>query len=126
MDPWTDTEQRTVGSMALFDPPDNDIRFHTQFAKSIVSERLENIPLAGKGYKTIWNVIDRSNNHFLDAAGYACAAAATLGVRLVQTAPPVNKTEQRKSGQVKPAVGSNRFRQRPGGWVQGTRQGRRK
>jgi len=85
-DPWTG-EARTPGSMALFDV--DDIRFHTQFAKSMVSERLEHVPLPGKAFKAIWNVVDRSNNHWLDAAGYACAAASCLGVRLVEEVKPV-------------------------------------
>lgn len=102
LDPFTASE-RTPGSMALFDPPGNDIKFHTQFAKSMVSERLEHVPLPGKGYKAVWNVLERSNNHWLDAAGYACAAAATLGVRLV--APEIKQEQQpvRKTTPAKPS-----------------------
>lgn len=85
-DPWTGSE-RTRGSMALFDA--DDVRFHFLFAKSMVSERLEHVPLPGKAYKAVWNVVDRSNNHWLDAAGYACAAASCLGVRLVEEVKPV-------------------------------------
>jgi hypothetical protein len=70
--------------MALFDPPNDDIRYHSPFAKSQVSERLEHVPLPGKAFKAVWNVVDRSNNHWLDAAGYACAAGSCLGVRLVE------------------------------------------
>lgn len=82
-DPWTGGD-RTRGSMALFDAPGGDVRYHSLFAKSMVSERLEQVPLPGKAYKAVWNVVDRSNNHWLDAAGYACAAASCLGVRLVE------------------------------------------
>jgi hypothetical protein len=82
-DPWTGGT-RTPGSMALFDPPNDDIRYHSPFAKSQVSERLEHVPLPGKAFKAVWNVVDRSNNHWLDAAGYACAAGSCLGVRLVE------------------------------------------
>jgi hypothetical protein len=82
-DPWTGGT-RTPGSMALFDPPNDDIRYHSLFAKSMVAERLEHVPLPGKAFKAVWNVVDRSNNHWLDAAGYACAAGSCLGVRLVE------------------------------------------
>ena len=95
-DPWTG-QSRTPGSMALFDV--DDIRFHTQFAKSMVSERLEHVPLPGKALKAVWNVVDRSNNHWLDAAGYACAAASCLGVRLVEEPKPIaieRKTQPRR------------------------------
>lgn len=87
-DPWTG-ESRTTGSMALFEPENNDVRLHSAFAKSMVSERLEHVPLPGKAFKAVWNVVDRSNNHWLDAAGYACAAASCLGVRLVEEVKPV-------------------------------------
>ena len=85
-DPFKDKE-RVPGSMTLFTV--DDTRKHTQFAKSMVSERLEHVPLPGKGYKAMWNVVDRSNNHWLDAAGYACAAASCLGVRLIADTSPV-------------------------------------
>ena len=88
LDPWESEDKRTRGSMTLFDPPHGDIRFHTTFAKSMISERLTTIPLPGKGYKTVWEVIDRGNNHWLDCIGYAAAAAAVLGVRLVDTQQP--------------------------------------
>ena len=113
---------RTAGSMTVFDPPGDDLKFHNQFSKSMVSERLEHIPLPGKGYKAIWNVLDRSNNHWLDAAGYACAAAATLGVRLLPAEVKIVRTE--KSESKKPhAPKSDRFRHRAGGWI--PRRGKR-
>ena len=118
-DPFTGGT-RTPGSMALFDAPGEDIRFHATFAKSMVSERLEHVPLPGKGYKAVWNVIDRGNNHFLDAAGYACAAAASLGVRLVAPEVVVKPVKQViREAAPKP---HNRFRQRTGGWVQGAKR----
>jgi len=86
-------DTRTPGSMTLFCV--NDIRMHTLFAKSMVSERLEHVPLPGKGYKKVWSVLDRSNNHWFDAAGYACAAASCLGVRLIAE-PVVVKPERPK------------------------------
>jgi hypothetical protein len=114
LEPFT-AGNRTPGSMVLFEPPNDDIKFHTQFAKSMVSERLEHVPLPGKGYKAIWNVVDRSNNHWLDAAGYACAAAAVLGVRLL---PPEIKPVREQKPQAKPhRQQPSRFRSRTGGWV---------
>jgi hypothetical protein len=107
---------RTAGSMTLFDPPNDDVKFHSQFAKSMVSERLEHVPLPGKGYKAVWNVVDRSNNHWLDAAGYACAAAAVLGVRLLPPEPKIVRTEKQQP-QTPHKSKPDRFRQRPGGWV---------
>lgn len=107
---------RTAGSMTLFDSPNDDVKFHSQFAKSMVSERLEHVPLPGKGYKAVWNVVDRSNNHWLDAAGYACAAAAVLGVRLLPPEPKIVRTEKQQP-QTPHKPKPDRFRQRPGGWV---------
>lgn len=95
-DPWAEGE-RTAGSLALFDPPDADIRFHMQFAKSMISERLEHVPLPDKGYKTVWKVVDRNNNHWLDCIGYAAAAAGVLGVRLID--PEVKKQAQQTKPQ---------------------------
>lgn len=96
LSPWTDGD-RTLSSMAVFSPPHGDTKFHTQFAKSMVSERLVHIPLPGKGFKTVWEVLDRHNNHWLDCVGYAAAAAAVLGVRLVPTyTPPVVERQQPK------------------------------
>jgi hypothetical protein len=80
--------ERTPQSLALFDPPNNDGKYHIPFAKSMISERMEHIPLPGKGFKSQWTVIDRNNNHWLDAAGYASAAAAVLGVRIVPMVQP--------------------------------------
>lgn len=118
--------QMTRGAMTLFQPPGNDIKFHQTFARSMVSERLEHVPIPGGGYKAIWNVIDRGNNHYLDAAGYACAAAACLGVRIVptqETAKHVRPAKQRVR-EVSQQQGNrnSRFRNRPGGWMQGIKR----
>lgn len=100
--PWTD-KVRTVSSGAIFDPPHGDARVNTPFAKSMISERLTHIPLPGKGYKTVWEVIDRNNNHWLDCMGYAASAAAVLGVRLVPTyTPPVTEKQQPKREAINP------------------------
>ena len=112
--------QRTQGSMTLFNPPGGDIATHTTFAKSMVSERLEHIPIPGGGWRAVWNIIDKGNNHYLDAAGYACAAASVLGVRLVPTEPQVARQPARvREAETKSKP--SRFRQRPGGWIKGAR-----
>lgn len=108
--------ERIPQSLALFDPPDNDGKYHIPFAKSMVSERLEHMPLPGKGFKTSWTVIDRNNNHWLDAAGYACAAAGVLGVRIVPTVQTQPKQPVQPRQHSKPES-NNRFKKRPGGWI---------
>jgi hypothetical protein len=113
--------QLNRGSMTLFNPPGDDIKFHQAFARSMVSERLEHIPIPGGGYKSIWNVVDRASNHYLDAAGYACAAAACLGVRIIapESKPP-------KQGKPKVRVADeprrNNIRKTPGGWMNRVRR----
>lgn len=112
---------RTVGSMTIFEV--EDISAHATFAKSMISERLEHVPITGGGYKAVWNVIDRGNNHYLDAAGYACAAASMLGMRLIP-AEVQSKPVQQKIRPLTPKANqqNSRFRSRPGGWVQGARR----
>jgi len=119
-------EDRNPGSMALFDPPGNDIKFHMQFARSQISERMKNIPLPGKGFKKVWEVVDRSNNHLLDAGGYACAAAAVLGVRLVPDASQTQKIVRPKAKAVPQTdrPHGQRFKHRPGGWLNSVRRQR--
>lgn len=112
--------QLARGSMTVFDPENGDIKVHQTFAKSMVSERLEHVPIPGGGYKSIWNVVDRGNNHYLDAIGYACAAAGCLGVRLIQTESK-KPTGQPNRVRVAEPKKSNRFRQRAGGWIKGIR-----
>ena len=115
-EPWSG-EHRVKGSMAMFDPPNDDMKYHIPFAKSQVSERLEHVPLPGKGYKTVWTVIDRNNNHSLDAAGYACAAASVLGVRIVPSVEAERRPIETKVRPQHQPQQQSRFRQRPGGWV---------
>lgn len=88
---FTDS-QRTPGSMAVFDPPHGDVRFHSALAKSMVSERLEHIPLPNKGFKKQWIVKDKYNNHLLDSAALSCAAAGCVGIRVVQSVAAVQQT----------------------------------
>lgn len=115
-EPWTGSE-RTPQSIALFDPPDDDIKYHIPFGKSMISERMEHVPLPNKGFKSVWNVIDRNNNHWLDAGGYACAAASVLGVRIVPMVKPQSGTIVPVKPRAQQAQTGNRFRKRPGGWI---------
>lgn len=88
---------RNPSSMALFEPPSGDARFHTKFSKSMVSERLEQVPLPNKGFKKVWTIKDKYNNHWLDAAALACAAAGCVGIRLVQPVVEAPKPDQKKA-----------------------------
>ena len=79
---------RLAGSVALFDPPHADMKFHLQFARHMVSESEQLVPVDGKVNKRQWIVHDKNNNHWLDAYALACAAAGCTGLRLVNPEPP--------------------------------------
>jgi len=79
---------RLPGSVALFDPPHADMKFHLQFARHMVSESEQLVPVDGKVNKRQWIVHDKNNNHWLDAYALACAAAGCTGLRLVNPDPP--------------------------------------
>jgi len=66
------------GSMTLWGQPSN----HTQFSKHLTAEVWTREFLPGKGIKEYFNV-ERHQNHWLDAAHYATAAASVLGLRVV-------------------------------------------
>jgi len=76
-------DTRLPGSVALFDPPHGDRKFHSQFARHMVSESEQLVPVDGKLNKRVWVVHDKANNHWLDAYALACAAAGCAGLRLV-------------------------------------------
>lgn len=76
-------ETRLPGSVALFEPPGGDMKFHLQFARHMVSESEELVPVDGKLNKRVWVVHDKANNHYLDAYALACAGAGCAGLRLV-------------------------------------------
>jgi hypothetical protein len=80
-------DTRLPGSIALFDPPHGDQKFHLQFARHMVSESEQLIPVDGKINKRVWIVHDKTNNHWLDAYALACAAAGCTGLRLVTPEP---------------------------------------
>lgn len=84
---------RIPGSVALFEPPHGDRKFHSQFGRHMVSESEQLIPVDGKLNKRVWVVHDKSNNHWLDAYALACAAAGCAGIRLVN--PRIEITPQK-------------------------------
>jgi hypothetical protein len=87
---------RLPGSVALFDPPHGNNKFHLHFARHMVSESEELIPVDGKLNKRIWVVHDKANNHWLDAYALACAAAGCAGLRLVNPEPAPQPKPQPK------------------------------
>jgi hypothetical protein len=73
--------QFNEGSLSLYSSPDK--KKHLSIAHHIVAEMRESIFVEDKGLQSKW-VEKSKNNHYLDAMGYACAAAGVLGVRLVK------------------------------------------
>jgi hypothetical protein len=86
---------RLPGSVALFDPPHGDMKFHLQFARHMVSESEQLVPVDGKINKRQWIVHDKNNNHWLDAYALACCAAGCTGLRLVNPEPEPIKQVQK-------------------------------
>lgn len=69
------------GSVTLFGHPSN----HTQFANHLTAEIWTREFIPGKGIKEYFHV-ERTQNHWLDAAHYATAAASVLGLKVVHDA----------------------------------------
>lgn len=86
VDPFIGDQQRSPGSIALFEPPGGSNRYHLGFGRHMISEREELVPVDGKHSKRVWVVKDR-NNHYLDAYALACAAAGCAGIRLIHPEP---------------------------------------
>lgn len=96
VEPFID-HTRIPGSVALFDPPGGDKKFHLPFGRSMVSESREMVPVDKKHNKPVWVVHDKANNHKLDAYALACAAAGCAGIRLIEPEPaPVSQQVQRQ------------------------------
>jgi hypothetical protein len=99
IEPFID-ETRIPGSVALFDPPHGDKKYHLQFGRHMVSESRELVPVDKKHNKPVWIVHDKANNHFLDAYALACAAAGCAGIRILPTEPqPVSQKIQQPKRQ---------------------------
>ena len=78
-------DTRLPGSVALFEPPHGDKKYHLAFSRHIVSESEQLIPIVKKLNKRVWIVHDKANNHWLDAYALACAAAGCSGLRIVNS-----------------------------------------
>ena len=70
-----------AGSLSLFSPIRKNE--HTTFSHHIVSENKMRRFVAKKGWTEKW-VEHSKNNHYLDALGYACAAAGVMGIELIK------------------------------------------
>jgi phage terminase large subunit GpA-like protein len=112
------------GALSIFDPGSKK---HLSFAKHITAEELLTEFKEGKGAKTYWHV-HNENNHWLDATYNCCAAGRYTGVALLvddelpKVAP--REVQEKPKQQPKPKVVQHgqRFRTRPGGWVNGARR----
>jgi len=110
------------GSLSLFYP--EHAKRHLSYAKHITAEMLCEEFKEGKGTKVYWRVLNR-NNHWLDATYMAAAAASLYGIDVLDSAAtiqPVPAAQMpRRSDRPKQRPQQGRFKQRPGGWVQGVR-----
>lgn len=116
------------GALSIYVPDGN--QRHTSFAQHIVSEELVSEFKEGKGTKRYWNVIN-DNNHWFDALYNAAAAARFQGVHVLsetiknpdgpKVAPREVNADEPKRRPARLQHG-NRFRGRPGGWINGARR----
>jgi phage terminase large subunit GpA-like protein len=121
---FDDTNMLRRGALSIFDPGSKK---HLSFAKHITAEELLTEFKEGKGAKTYWHV-HNENNHWLDATYNCCAAGRYTGVALLvddelpKVAP--REVQEKPKQQPKPKVVQHgqRFRTRPGGWVNGARR----
>lgn len=107
------------GALSLFDI---EGRGHQSYAQHIVAEQYVTEFKEGKGNKSHWDVRNK-NNHWLDATYMAAAASEAVGIKLIGPVTehkPVAKAEKQKVSSNQ--HGANRFKQRPGGWIQGIRR----
>jgi hypothetical protein len=95
-------DTRLPGSVALFEPPHGDAKYHLHFARHMVSESEQLVPVDGKINKRVWIVHDKANNHWLDAYALACAAAGCAGLRLVNPEP--EPVKQQAKTEAKPRL----------------------
>lgn len=94
---------------------------HLTLAKHLTAETKTEEFVAGKGVVVKWERI-RRQNHWLDALGYACAAASLAGVRLIEERRPQQASKQPRPPRDDSHLG--RF-QRPDGspWIDFDRWG---
>lgn len=115
---FDDNQKINDGSLSLFASP--DAKRWKELSEHICAEGREELFIPGKGFRSEWKVHNK-RNHKLDALALACSAAGVVGVRLIQR--DSLKAMQSKSATTRPVPkpSNRRFRNRPGGWVQGRR-----
>jgi hypothetical protein len=88
---------------------------HLTLAKHLTAETKTEEFVAGKGVVVKWERI-RRQNHWLDALGYACAAASFAGVRLIDEERPERPPPRPPA---RPQEPRQYLPQRPGGgpWI---------
>jgi phage terminase large subunit GpA-like protein len=101
-----------AGIITFHKAPPNE---HLALAKHLTAETKTEEFVADKGVVVKWERI-RRQNHWLDALGYACAAAHLAGVRLIDEERPERPPPQQRPVRDDSHLG--RF-QRPGGgpWI---------
>ena len=102
------TPQDAPGAMTFFHAPPRD---HYVLARQLTAEKQVQVSVSGKGDVIRWERV-RRNNHYLDCAYNAAAAAHAVGVRLLSVkpkAPPV--TDYFKSRNRPPLVSADRIRE---------------
>lgn len=113
------------GALSLFTPPAN--KRHLSYAQHIVAEELVTEFKEGKGTKTYWNK-NNDNNHWLDATYNCCAAGRYTGISLLadpslpQVVPREVDGDKPKPAKPKRIQHGQKFRTRPGGWVNSLRR----
>lgn len=109
------------GSLSIYESSHGNK--HAMFSQHIVAERLMSEFKEGKGTREYWDKVGE-DNHWLDALYMAAAGGEAVGIKLLgdsevelQASPSDGKPKKSS----KPH-GSSRFKQRPGGWIQGIRK----
>ena len=119
---FDDANMLRRGSLSIFSPVGN--RRHTSYAQHIVAEELLTEFKPGKGTITKWHPRN-DNNHWLDATYMAAACTETMGIGLIAPSEAKVVAKSPTPAKVQSSVPhGNRFRSRPGGWVQSLRRKR--
>jgi hypothetical protein len=93
---FDDQNQFNDGTLSLY--ASTDRKRHLSFSHHIVAEERRETFVPGRGMIRKWVVLSK-NNHYLDAAALACAAAGVLGVRILpktQTTPVSQQLRQQQ------------------------------
>lgn len=104
------------GTLSLFEMDNEPDR--KDLAEQIVSEEYREEFKKGKGKRSGWYPL-RESNHYFDAMVLASVAASVLGVRMFEAEQAPPNTPRRPP---KPRQQSSRFKNRPGGWIQGSQR----